>query len=242
MLRVGFKTDTGKVRSNNQDALFVLPEQKLYIIADGVGGHNSGEIASRMAVQQIAAYVSEYPIEEQRSDMQLRDYFLNCLHSVNQAICRKAGENEENKGMATTVVVVYLRNSNAYVINVGDSRAYLVRDKVIRQITEDHTYVNELLRSGSITEEEARQHPQRNMITRALGGEMTVVPDFFQFQIYGGDLILMCTDGLYGEVSDQEIAQLAAGRRSMHRLANDYVKTANEHGGSDNVTVVCIKI
>lgn len=241
MLRVGFKTDTGRVRENNQDSLFVLPEQKLYIVADGVGGHNSGEIASRMAVQQIAAYVAEHPIEQAGDDNRLKDYFLDCLRVVNRQICQAAA-GEVNKGMATTVVVVYLRQGHAYVVNVGDSRAYLVRDKVIRQITEDHTYVNELLKKGNITRGEALNHPQRNMITRALGGDSSVLPDFFQFEIYTGDLILMCTDGLYGEVSDEEISHIATGRRSMHRLANDYVRAANEHGGNDNVTVICIKI
>lgn len=242
MLRVGFKTDRGRQRSNNEDAFFILPEQKIYVIADGVGGHNSGEIASRFAVQQIAEYVVKHPISEGTDDEDLKHYFLNCFRQANQKLYAMAKENDQNIGMATTMVLVYLNQKNAYIVNVGDSRAYLIRDKLIRQVTEDHTYVNQLLKSGAITKEEAEQHPKRNMITRAIGGAETISPDFYQFKIYEGDLILMCTDGLYGELTEQEIYAMAQGRRSMHRLANDYVKAANERGGKDNVTVICIML
>lgn len=242
MLRVGFKTDQGRQRSNNEDAFFILPEQRIYIIADGVGGHNSGEIASRFAVQQIAEYVVTNSISEMDDDEELKHYFLNCLRQVNQQLYALAGESNGNEGMATTLVLAYIKNNNAYIINVGDSRAYLIRDKLIRQVTEDHTYVNQLLKNGAITKEEADQHPKKNMITRAIGGEADVSPDFYQFKVYEGDLILMCTDGLYGELSEEELYSMAQGRRSMYRLANDYVKEANERGAKDNVTVVCIMI
>ncbi|MEA4987332.1 MAG: Stp1/IreP family PP2C-type Ser/Thr phosphatase [Anaerovorax sp.] len=242
MLRVGFKTDRGRQRSNNEDAFFILPEQRVYIIADGVGGHNSGEIASRFAVQQIAEYVAKNRISQTTEDENLKDYFLKCLRQANEQLYTMAKESHKNAGMATTLALVYINHTKAYIVNVGDSRVYLIRDKLIRQITEDHTYVNQLLKSGAITKEEAENHPKRNMITRAIGADEDLLPDFYQFKIYEGDLILMCTDGLYGELTEEEIHTMAQGRRSMHRLANDYVKAANERGGKDNITVVCIMI
>ncbi len=242
MLRVGFKTDRGQQRSNNEDAFFVLPEQRVYIVADGVGGHNSGEIASRFAVQQIAEYVSKNQIPETQEEEALKNYLLKCLKQVNQQLYEMAKESRKNAGMATTLALVYINDAKAYVVNVGDSRVYLIRDRLIRQITEDHTYVNQLLKSGAITKEEAENHPKRNMITRAIGAEYDLSPDFYQFKVYEGDLLLLCTDGLYGELSENEINEMAQGRRSMHRLANDYVKEANERGGKDNITVVCIMI
>lgn len=243
MVTAGFKTDQGMRRDNNEDALFVLPEQQLYIVADGVGGHNSGELASRLAVGYIAEYVSVKPIRSVTEDNRLREYFTDCLSCANRLIYERARSNPENAGMATTAVIAYLNDRNkAYIVNVGDSRAYLIRDKRIFQVTEDHTYVNQLLRAGSITKEEAENHPKRNMITRAVGGDKFVLPDFFQFETYPGDMILLCTDGLFGELSDQEICEMALGRRSMHELAADLVSEANKRGGKDNISVICIKI
>ncbi|WP_324823716.1 Stp1/IreP family PP2C-type Ser/Thr phosphatase [Sinanaerobacter sp. ZZT-01] len=242
MLRVGFKTDRGRQRSNNEDAFFIMPAQRVYIVADGVGGHNSGEIASRFVVQQIAEYVAKNHIPATNGEEELKQYLLKCLRQVNRQLYEMAKESQKNVGMATTLALVYMNDMKAYIVNVGDSRVYLIRDKLIRQITEDHTYVNQLLKSGAITKEEADCHPKRNMITRAIGAEYDLSPDFYQFKVYEGDLILMCTDGLYGELSEEKINAMAQGKRSMHRLANDYVKEANERGGKDNITVVCIMI
>jgi len=144
--------------------------------------------------------------------------------------------------MATTAVLCYLRSGWAYIVNVGDSRAYLVRDGVLRQATEDHTYINEMLKQGMITEEEAAKRPDKNMITRAIGGEKSVRPDFFQFEISSGDVIILCTDGLYGEVEEPRIASLAVQNKSMHGLAGKLVEEANRCGGKDNISVICIKV
>jgi protein phosphatase len=144
--------------------------------------------------------------------------------------------------MATTVVISYMRGNKAYVVNVGDSRAYLIRDGVIRQVTDDHTWVREMVSRGMITEEEGRNHPDRNMITRAVGAEKDIKPDFFVFDVYPGDTLIMCTDGLYGEVDDQRIAELSEGASTMHKLSRQLVEEANANGGSDNISVVCIRI
>lgn len=242
MISVGFRTDKGMVRNGNEDALFVIPDQQLYIVADGVGGHNSGELASRMAVGYIAQYVALNPVNSVESQRDLRAYFKTCLDGANELIYQKACSETDNVGMATTCVLCYLRGRSAYIVNVGDSRAYLLRDGVLRQVSEDHTCVRELMKKGLITEAEALNHPDRNVITRAIGGEESVEPDFFQVDIFSGDVIILCTDGLYGEVDADTIVSLAARTESMHRLANNLVDEANYNGGKDNISVVCIKI
>ena len=242
MISVGFKTDKGNLRSGNEDSLFLLPDQQLYIVADGVGGHNSGELASRMAVGYMAQYVAMNPIAAVASKKDLRKYFLECFQGANALIYSKSKEEEGNNGMATTPVLCYLDATDCYVVNVGDSRAYLVREGVMRQLTEDHTLVQDMLRSGLLTKEEAMMHPDRNMITRAIGGEETIEPDFYRFETCPGDVILLCTDGLYGEVSANRILQLSTEYSSMHELAKKLVDEANEAGGKDNISVVCIRI
>lgn len=239
---VGFKTDKGMLRGGNEDSLFVMPEQNLYIVADGVGGHNSGELASRLAVGYIAQYVALHPISELKTKRELKKYFKTCFEGANALVYEKATEEKENKGMATTAVLCYIRSGWAYVVNVGDSRAYLLRDGVVRQATEDHTYVNEMVRNGVMTSEEAKFCPEKNMITRAIGGTKNVHPDFFQFEVCPNDVIVLCSDGLYGEVTEEKIAALATKTDSMHGLAKLLVDEANKHGGKDNISVICIKI
>lgn len=242
MLSAGFKTDRGKCRENNEDSLFVLPNHRLYMVADGVGGNRSGEVASRTAVTHVASYVDSHPLEEVTDEQQLQKYFLECITGANDEICRMAAEDWNYSGMATTLVVAYIKEDKGYVVNIGDSRAYLVRDGEIMQVSNDHTYVNELLMQGSISEEEAKRHPKRNMITRAVGGDPFVRPDFFRFDLEEGDVILLCTDGLFGELEEETICRMASAESSMHQLAADLVEAANVHGGRDNISVVCIRI
>ncbi|MDO5441362.1 MAG: Stp1/IreP family PP2C-type Ser/Thr phosphatase [Bacillota bacterium] len=239
---VGFKTDKGMLRGGNEDSLFVMPEQNLYIVADGVGGHNSGELASRLAVGYLAQYVALHPIADVKTKRDLKRYFKSCFDGANSLVYEKAIGEPENRGMATTAVLCYIRSGWAYVVNVGDSRAYLIRDGVVRQATEDHTYVNEMVRSGIMTSEEAEKSPDKNMITRAIGGSKNVKPDFFQFEVCPNDVIVLCSDGLYGEVGENKIAELARKTNSMHGLAKNLVDEANKHGGKDNISVICIKI
>lgn len=242
MTQVGFKTDKGKKRGRNEDSLFVMPQEDIYIVADGVGGQNSGELASSMAVKSIAEYIKAKPLHDILDEMELKGYFLECMKSVNQTIYKTAQHSPENAGMATTVVLLHLTNGNAYIVNVGDSRAYICRDGLISQVTEDHTYVNELVKGGSITKEQAETHPQKNMITRALGGEEKILPDFYRLETIKNDIIILCTDGLYGEVSEEDICGMAAASNSMSALSKSLVQSANVHGGNDNITVICLKI
>ena len=242
MTQVGFKTDKGKKRDRNEDSLFVMPQESIYIVADGVGGQNSGELASSMAVKSIAEYIKAMPLHGIEDEEELKVYFLECMKKVNKTIYQAAQLSKENAGMATTVVLLHLINGYAYIVNVGDSRAYICRDGRISQITEDHTYVNELVKEGSITKEQAEIHPQKNMITRALGGEEKIHPDFYRLETMKNDIIILCTDGLSGELSAEEICGLTAASNSMSALSKSLVQQANGNGGNDNITVICLKI
>ncbi|MDR1953059.1 MAG: Stp1/IreP family PP2C-type Ser/Thr phosphatase [Clostridiales Family XIII bacterium] len=248
MASVGFKTDVGLRRDGNEDALLVLPKYNLFAVADGVGGRNSGEIASRKAIVGIENFFKTNPIE--RSDEmegddrynRLESYFLRCFRKINNDILGIATREPLNEGMATTAVVAYLDGDILYVVNIGDSRAYIVRDGEISQLTEDHTYVNKLISVGALTSNEARQHPQKNMITRALGVSGGGEPDFYHYDIREKDRILLCTDGLHGELTDVEIRDVMFAEQDLNQVCRNLVKAANEKGGNDNITVVCIDI
>ncbi len=242
MISVGFKTDKGISRGNNEDSVFVLPPRNIYLVADGVGGQNSGQIASRTAVSYIAQYVQDHSADEVQDDRQLKKYFSTVFSGANDLVFKRSCSEPGNFGMATTVVLCYLRGSTAYIVNVGDSRAYLIRNSHISQITRDHTRIQDLLDMGAITPDQAETHPDRHKITKAIGGEAVVRPDFFRFETQPGDTIILCTDGLYGMVDDCGIAKAACRSNTMHGLASELVDMANAGGGEDNVSVVCIRI
>lgn len=241
-MQVGFKTDKGKARFNNEDACFVMLHDKVFFVADGVGGGNSGEIASRTAVSQAANYVLDHPIEQCKDDNELKQYLDECINEINRQVFQKSKAHIENEGMATTLVMAYMSKGKLYIINVGDSRAYVYRDKNLVQITEDHTYVNTLVKAGLISPEEAKTHENRNMITKAIGVEEEIEPDFFKIGMEKDDIILICTDGLYGELSKSTIAKVLDENLSMSETCGKLVNLANKSGGSDNITVISLKV
>lgn len=240
MYDIGYQTDKGRLREINEDALFLDDTAGLYLVADGVGGHNAGELASITAVREIGTLFSQSP--PTGSDDALGHYFQELLNAVNLKIYQMALSDPETSGMATTLLLMYLKNDKAYVANVGDSRAYLIRGGEIYQISEDHTYVQGLVKSGTLTKEEALIHPERHMITKAMGVEPQVSPDFYQFELIPEDVILLCTDGLYTEVHEKDMVLLAADAVNMNRLAETFVNQANANQGKDNITVICIRI
>lgn len=241
-MEIGFKTDKGKMRTNNEDACFIMQNDRVFIIADGVGGNKSGEIASRTAVNGIKKYIEDNPLQGINSQHKLQEYFNECIKKINFAVLESSQRFEENRGMATTIVIVYIAKNRMYVMNVGDSRAYIFRKKKLKQITEDHTYVNSLVKAGVITEEEAAFHENKNMITRAIGADYKVDADFFVTSIKKDDIILMCTDGLYGEVEEKDIVFKLSEDQPMSDTCYDLIEMANIHGGNDNITVICLKI
>ncbi len=242
MISIGFKTDKGHSRQENEDSVFVMPDKRLFIVADGVGGHNSGELASRMTVGYMAQYVALHPIDDIESAAALKAYFLSMFSGANELVYGKSRTERSNHGMATTALLCYFMDGKAYVVNVGDSRCYLIRDGALMQVTSDHTVVQEMRDKGLLDEEELLQRNDKNVITRAVGGEATISPDFFVFNTYPDDIIILCTDGLYAEVDSDMLAALASGARTMHGLSNQLVALANKQGGSDNISVVCIRI
>ena len=241
-MEVGFKSDKGLKRSNNEDACFVLLPDKVYLVADGVGGGNAGEIASRTAVSEIAGYIVEHPIKQDTNKYAIVNYFQDCLDNANAVIFDKARRYEENKGMATTAAVVYAKEGKVYIANVGDSRVYLYRDGQLLQLTEDHTYVNTLLKAGVISREQAAMDDRKNVITKALGAEVTVEPDFFQVNFIKDDVFIICTDGLYDEVDEDEMKKIIEENPSMSDVCAAMISAANENGGHDNITVISLKV
>ena len=242
MIEVGFKSDKGLRRRNNEDAFFVIPEDRIFMVADGVGGNNSGEVASRTAISRIVEHIRNNALAEGLADADINGYFMRCFTEVNRTVYEMSRLWPENAGMATTLTVAYFSGNKAYVVNVGDSRAYLYRSGALTQITEDHTYVNALIKKGLISQEEALHHEKRNVITRAIGGEETIAPDIFRFEVMTGDIMLLCTDGLHGETGDDNIRKLIGAGGSMAEICTALVNKANRCGGRDNITVVCLKI
>ncbi len=242
MVSLGFKSNTGLRRSKNEDALFVMPKEDVYVVADGVGGSNSGEVASKVAVTHIAELIKENPINTLNTDGEVAKQVLTYIESANEKIVKMGEENIKLKGMATTLVVLAFKGSRGYIFNVGDSRAYIYKNNQLAQITEDHSYVNSLVKMGVITEEEGVNHEGGHMITRAIGADVDVEPDLFIVDIEEEDVIILCTDGLYDEVSEDVMVKLIEENDSMSNLAEELVEEANRAGGNDNITVVCVKI
>ena len=242
MIEVGFKSDKGLKRDINEDAFFTIPEENLFMIADGVGGNNSGEVASRTTISKLVEYIRKNKLGKKLGEQKIKDYFEKCLEKINKDIYTLSKIQPENEGMATTITIAYIVDGDLYVVNVGDSRAYLYRDGILTQITEDHTYVNALLQKGIITKEEALAHEKKNIITKAIGGEEFTKPDFFRTSALKDDIVVLCTDGLHGEISDEVISKIIENGESMQDICISLANKANQCGGRDNITVICLKI
>ncbi|HIR28022.1 MAG TPA: Stp1/IreP family PP2C-type Ser/Thr phosphatase [Candidatus Choladousia intestinigallinarum] len=229
-------TDIGKRRSINEDCVYASDQPvgnlpNLLIVADGMGGHNAGELASRFTVESIVDYIGK--AAEDRP-IPLLSY---AIHHANENVIEKAKTDKSLEGMGTTVVAATIQGSYLYVANVGDSRLYLI-DKNITQITRDHSLVEEMIRVGELKREEARTHPDRNVITRAIGVKEPVRIDFFDMKLEKGDIILLCSDGLTNMVEDRDILKIVKKSGSLKEAAGRLVTEANKNGGKDNISVV----
>ena len=240
-MHVGFKTDKGILRSSNEDACFVLLHDKVYILADGVGGGNSGEIASRTAVSEIANYVVKHPLSHLLDKYEIVGYMRDAFEAANTKIYDMARAHEENFGMATTAIIVYVNKGKAYIGNIGDSRLYLINDE-IRQITMDHSLVEELIRNGQLDRNKGRNHPEKNIITRAMGSRNEAVPDFFEITLSPGDRILICSDGLSNMVENDEIRDIVRENDDLEKVVDTLIDRANYYGGNDNISAVVISV
>ena len=233
-------TDVGQKRTVNQDFVFTsetpvgnLPN--LFVVADGMGGHKAGDFASSYAVEVLLSTIREdgnsNPVKIIRA----------AIENANTQLLREASDNETMSGMGTTMVLVTIVGHYAYVANVGDSRLYLVDENKISQITKDHSLVEEMVRMGEISRDDARNHPDKNIITRALGAGRDVDVDFFDIRLTPGDILLLCSDGLSNMVPDEDIRQVIRTSETLEETGRRLVSMANDNGGRDNIAVVLVE-
>lgn len=233
-------TDKGRTRETNQDFVFSSEKpvgnlQNLFIVADGMGGHNAGDYASRYAIEIIVKEIMECRKTEPAA------IFGQAIAQANSALVKKAAEDVQLYGMGTTAVLAALEGNSLWVANIGDSRLYLLGEEGIRQVTRDHSLVEEMVLRGELQRSEARLHPDKNIITRAIGATDEVNADIFEIEIQQDEQILMCTDGLTNMVEDEEILAIARSQRDIVEQVEKLVERANENGGKDNITVIMIE-
>ena len=239
-MRIYSATDVGQKRKMNQDYVFASADPvgnlpNLFVVADGIGGHNAGDYASSHAVGIV--------VEEIREDADFNPVKVirHAIESANTEIITQAQKDEKLRGMGTTMVAATIVGHYAYVANVGDSRLYVAGEQ-IQQITKDHSLVQEMVRMGELNAEEARNHPDKNIITRALGAERTVDVDFFDLKLEPGNVVLMCSDGLSNMVEDDRIGEIISDTdRDLQERGQALISEANRNGGKDNIAIVLIE-
>lgn len=236
------KTDVGKARDMNQDYYYITPENedlKLYILADGMGGYKGGEVASRLATISAKNYIESNFSNIIKEKEEIQNLIKNAMEYANMVVYEKSKEDEELEGMGTTLEVCLIYNNKVYIGHVGDSRIYRIRNDIIRKLTNDHSYVEKLVKDGTITKEEAVNHPKKNMLTKALGCTVFVEPDVTVKGFIKDDIILMCSDGLTNMIKEEEIYNII--REDYSKATQRLIEKANENGGYDNITAIIIK-
>ena len=231
-------TDVGVVRKVNQDYVYTSDKPvghlpNLFVVADGMGGHRAGDYASKYTVEVLERELKRTDEED------VERALIQAVKVANHELIREAGTDEHLKGMGTTIVVATIINQMMYFANVGDSRLYLINQGIL-QLTKDHSLVEEMVRLGGIKPEEAKHHPDKNIITRAIGAKEEVEVEFYEHRLKKGDIILMCTDGLSNMVEDEELFHIVQGARDVVEAAEMLVETAKENGGTDNIGLVLI--
>lgn len=234
------QTDIGMVRSINQDSIYFSDKPvgnlpNLYIVADGMGGHKAGDYASAHAVSWFVDYAKECSYENSITIMKTG------IAKVNDMLLQMSNEHSELKGMGTTFVAAVMIDDKMYVANIGDSRLYVIGQEDTRQITLDHSLVEELIRTGQLDRRKVRFHPEKNIITRALGTGKEAVPDFFEVELQPGEKVLLCSDGLTNMVEDDEIGSIVMRQQFVDRICEQLIDRANYYGGKDNIGVVVIE-
>jgi protein phosphatase len=233
------RTDVGVVRSGNEDNFLMLPERGVFIVADGMGGHAAGEVASEMAVRIVAQELGD---PTGRSDEELAGSLRRAIQRANAAIFERTLTEHDKRGMGTTTTVLALTGSRYLIGQVGDSRAYLLRDRRLVQLTKDHSYVQEQVDAGYLTPEQARTHPYSNVITRCVGANSEVTPDVYLGALRAGDRYLLASDGLTGMLEDSDLQAALNAHDGPQDLVNALIVDANHRGGLDNITAVVVRI
>lgn len=233
------RTDVGVVRSGNEDAYLLSPEEGVFVVADGMGGHAAGEVASEMAVQIIGDRLKAVA---GHNDAKASEIIREGIREANAAIFQRTLNEQDKRGMGTTATAMVLHGPRYLIGQVGDSRAYVLRNGQLLQITKDHSYVQEQVDAGYLTPEQARTHPYSNVITRCVGANADVVPDVYMGAVRAGDTFLIASDGLTGMIEDPDLHAILSTGRPPGQLVDALIADANQRGGLDNITVILIRI
>ncbi|MDQ0161690.1 Stp1/IreP family PP2C-type Ser/Thr phosphatase [Bacillus alveayuensis] len=234
-----YLTDKGRVRPHNEDSVGVIRNphgQLLAIVADGMGGHLAGDVASQLTIQHFKKRWNE--AEKMTSAKMAETWFKESIEAVNSSLFDHANKNPECKGMGTTFVGAICTEHYATISHIGDSRCYIFNKSGFQQITEDHSLVNELVKSGQISKEDAKEHPRKNILLRALGTEQTVSADIKTIGLEHNDIVMLCSDGLSNKVQEKEMIDILQSDRSLKDKAEQLIHRANENGGEDNISIV----
>jgi protein phosphatase len=233
------RTDVGIVRSGNEDNYLMQSDRGIFIVADGMGGHAAGEVASEMAVRIISSTLGSL---RGQTDEQVGEKMREAIRAANEAIFSRTLSEHDKRGMGTTVTVLALLPNRYLIGQVGDSRAYLLRNNEMMQLTKDHSYVQEQVDAGLLTPEQARVHPYSNVITRCVGAGMEVTPDVYFGNLLSGDLVLLASDGLTGMLEDEHLIRILQSEGGPQKWVDKMIAEANRRGGLDNITAIVVKI
>ena len=242
-MRVASKTDIGNIRENNEDVLYTsispiggLPN--LFLVADGMGGHKAGEVASQNAMKFFLEYINNTPC----NDGELLDYMAGAVSYANNSVYMMSLTDPAYFGMGTTLSACVVADGKAFIAHIGDSRIYLINNKKLLQLTNDHTFVSEMVRAGQFSKEEAERHPSKNALTRALGVEQNVSADAPIAVVAPGDMLLLCSDGLSNMVPEKEITEILISDRDVEAKSEALIECAKRNGGVDNITAIVIEV
>lgn len=233
------RTDVGIIRSGNEDNYLTIPDRGIFVVADGMGGHAAGEVASEMAVRVIGRELGSL---RGLSDEDVAERMRASIKSANAAIFQRTLTEHDKRGMGTTVTALVLYESRFLIGQVGDSRGYLLREGKLTQVTKDHSYVQEQVDAGYLTPEQARTHPYSNVITRCVGANSEVIPDVYVGTVKPLDLFLLASDGLTGMVEDPQLGEILRAGRTPQEQVDDLIAEANRHGGLDNITAILVRV
>ncbi len=242
MIKAYAKSDVGKIREKNEDYYEIsnsLDEVQLYILADGMGGASGGEIASKLAVQKAKKYILNNFKDIEKDKDSIIQLVASSMEYANMCVYEEAQKNAELEGMGTTLEIALIYNNKVFIGHIGDSRIYRIRKAFIRKLTQDHSYVQKLVKDGTITQEQAEKHPQKNILLKVLGCNAFIEPDVMVKGFLKDDILVMCSDGLSNMVAQDDIYKMAS--KDIEQATIELVNKANENGGFDNITVVIIK-
>lgn len=243
-MTVGAASDIGRARERNEDSYMIMHSRtnlpNVFAVADGMGGHSSGETASKLAIDHVKEYIKANP-SSFINESDISESLTTMMKNTNKLVIECSETSDEWRGMGTTLTVSIISGNKLYIGHVGDSRVYIISGDEMTKVTVDHSYIEELVITGKITREQARNHPERNIITRAIGGVSDVIADTYVYDLKHGDYVIMCTDGLTNEVDESVILETINSCDTPQNACDKLIKKANDNGGKDNITVIVMR-